>query len=222
MFGYGMSATPRAAFLLVFVLGSMPAGQQQEQVQQVTVNERVNVSLYYESLCPDSVRFVINQLQPTWQSMAPYMNIRFIPFGKSASGKYSDGTIVFFCQHGPKECSGNKMQSCALSLLSTQDSQVQFVTCVMSKSDPSLAGPQCAAQVGLNYQDVEQCYQSSQGTNLQLAAEQETNKIRRPLRFVPTVVYNDHLDQRKQDDSLDDFKGALCKHIAQPPPECSE
>lgn len=40
--------------------------------------------------------------------------------------------VGFTCQHGPDECSGNKIHSCGLQEAQTQAQQVEFVTCQMS------------------------------------------------------------------------------------------
>lgn len=38
----------------------------------------------------------------------------------------------FFCQHGPAECTGNRLQSCVLDILNDdQDAKAKFVTCQM-------------------------------------------------------------------------------------------
>lgn len=44
---------------------------------------QINIDIYYESLCPDSVKFINNQLYPNWAQISPYVNLQFVPFGKS-------------------------------------------------------------------------------------------------------------------------------------------
>ena len=41
----------------------------------------VQIQVYYETLCPDSIRFVAEQLYPTYQKLGQYLNIEFIPYG---------------------------------------------------------------------------------------------------------------------------------------------
>ncbi|XP_026466749.1 uncharacterized protein LOC113370293 [Ctenocephalides felis] len=43
----------------------------------------LNITILYESLCPDSVDFFMEQLQPAWSSLAPYTNFTYVPFGKA-------------------------------------------------------------------------------------------------------------------------------------------
>lgn len=44
---------------------------------------QVHVTVFYESLCPDSIRFIKNQLEPNYQNFAQFIDIEFVPFGKS-------------------------------------------------------------------------------------------------------------------------------------------
>ena len=44
----------------------------------------VKLSVYYESLCPDSIRFVTTQLYPNWKYFGQdILNIDLHPFGKA-------------------------------------------------------------------------------------------------------------------------------------------
>ncbi|CAG7829263.1 unnamed protein product, partial [Allacma fusca] len=68
----------------------------------------------------------------------------------------NNGNYTFQCQHGPRECEGNKVHACALKYL-PEESQAAFINCSMSSSTPPEAGPSCASQLGLNFTRVEQC-----------------------------------------------------------------
>lgn len=97
------------------------------------------IQIYYESLCPDSVRFVQRQLGPNYEALKDYVDILFVPFGKSFSTTNKDKSVSFDCQHGPAECDGNRIQSCVLNhLAGDQDAQTAFVACQMTfNADPS-------------------------------------------------------------------------------------
>lgn len=45
---------------------------------------RLTVSVYYESLCPDSINFITDQLTPAYNDFKDWINLEFIPFGKSS------------------------------------------------------------------------------------------------------------------------------------------
>ncbi|CAG9761981.1 unnamed protein product [Ceutorhynchus assimilis] len=185
--------------------------------------QKINVAVYFESLCPDSQKFIIDQLYPNWDDIRDYINIKFIPFGKSIS---LDNGTKFACQHGSQECKGNRIMSCALREIPNQDLQVEYLRCFMdvykfAKINDSENGQKCAQLLGLDYNRLMyNCYQTKEGTNLQLQAEIETNAIQ--PQFVPTIVYNGVFDQKLQDSSILNFRDTVCSLIRQIYPEgCS-
>lgn len=75
---------------------------------------------------------------------------------------------------------------------------------------------QCAEQVGIAFDGIQECAYGTDGDKLQLAAERKTQDIAYPrqmLKFVPTIVYNRQFNQSKQNRSLQDFKGAVCDEL---------
>lgn len=44
---------------------------------------RLNVDVYYESLCPDSIRWIKQQLLPQYDILKDYISVSFIPYGKA-------------------------------------------------------------------------------------------------------------------------------------------
>nr|CAD7459196.1 unnamed protein product [Timema tahoe] len=104
--------------------------------------DQVNVTLFYESLCPYSIRFITQQLYPTWTELtSEYLAVDFVPYGNAQQTLSADGQWSFTCQHGPNECVGNIVQACALRTLRDQpDQQMEFINCVMDSEDPSTGG----------------------------------------------------------------------------------
>lgn len=51
--------------------------------------QKVNVTVFYEVLCPDSRHFILRQLQPTWEKVAEIMDINYRPFGKAHVSNFS-------------------------------------------------------------------------------------------------------------------------------------
>ncbi len=71
-------------------------------------NDRVNLSIYYETLCPDCRQFISTQVWNAYQSILDIVNITFVPYG-NARELYRPETQLyqFYCQHGAEECYGN-------------------------------------------------------------------------------------------------------------------
>ncbi|XP_060530628.1 GILT-like protein 1 [Cylas formicarius] len=189
-------------FVLVGFFGS------KEVFPQLT--NKLHVGVMFESLCPDSQKF-IKDLYRNWADVSNYVDIKFIPFGKGAS---IAGGSTFVCQHGPLECKGNRLMSCALARIPGQDLQVEYVNCFMdkfrhSRTDENEFGQECATSIGLNLNEILECYQSSEGAVLQLRAEQDTLKFL--PKFIPTIIYNQEFNQELQDASLNDFRDVVCQ-----------
>lgn len=47
------------------------------------LKKKVHIGIFYESLCPDSIRFIKYQLQPMYAEFEEFVDIDFVPFGKS-------------------------------------------------------------------------------------------------------------------------------------------
>ncbi|XP_055640909.1 GILT-like protein 1 [Toxorhynchites rutilus septentrionalis] len=165
---------------------------------------RIKVDVYYEHLCPDSIRWVSNQLAPNYDALRESIVIEFIPFGKSRSINNGE---QFECQHGPLECEGNRIQSCVLHQIPDQDRQVSYVACQMNfNADPQ--GWECAFRSGIDLNTLQTCVEGTLGTQLQLEAERRTKQI--APSFVPTIVLNGQFNQSVQDRAFKDFLGLMC------------
>jgi len=96
-------------------------------VSSSSAAESVKMTVYYESLCPDSQYFIATQLHPVWELFgSEELNLIFNPFGKANFTEW-DSSWNFTCQHGPRECEGNKIQSCVLNQVTDAYSNCQNV-----------------------------------------------------------------------------------------------
>jgi interferon gamma-inducible protein 30 len=71
-------------------------------------NDKVNFTLYYETLCPDCRQFIKTELYRAYNSVLDIVNITLVPYG-NAHETYQPATqdYAFVCQHGADECLGN-------------------------------------------------------------------------------------------------------------------
>merc|ERR1711881_79315 len=95
---------------------------------------QLSLEIYYESLCPDSTRFISQQLGPMYEALGSDVTVNFNPY-RFAETTEVDGGYEFECQHGPKECYGNIVQACTLAHTEDTDTQVGLIVCMMSSPD---------------------------------------------------------------------------------------
>ncbi|KAK9887911.1 hypothetical protein WA026_000214 [Henosepilachna vigintioctopunctata] len=205
---------PSALFLLV-ICSFLVSVTSVERAASLT-----KVSIYYESLCPDSIDFIRDELFPNYEALKDRIFIDFVPYGKASQSKSSNGEWLFRCQHGSPECRGNKYQACALAQKKGQDANVNFVSCVMSSADPSDSEEirNCAVSNGFDWQVISLCYQGDRGNELLAQYGTRTHSLNPKLRFVPTIIYDDVFDQTLQNESLYYFVKAVCSKLSQPLP----
>lgn len=189
----------------------------------------VPVTVYYESLCPDSIKFYINQLYPTMENANLSMNVelQLVPYGKSTQEKLENGTWTFQCHHGERECYGNKVQACALQLMPSKNERLKYLNCLLKTmlDNRGAVYPthECAEQISIaEKNDIIDCANSTKGDELLAAMGNKTQMFMAKLTNVPTVVFNNKFDANDQKQAQTNFKGVLCKYISDPKPaECA-
>lgn len=173
---------------------------------------KLPINVYIEADCKFSKQLCVQQIAPAWNSIKDSVTINFFTHGKSTSYTDEEGNVVFECQHGPVECDHNKLQTCALELLSPhQDRQVAFIICTMSGQKTY---EQCAVNVGLVYTDLEAMANSTRGTDLQLKMERNTKPVIEQSEHVPVICYNGTYVQELYARSLTNFSGVVHELLA--------
>lgn len=194
---------------------------------------KVPVTVYYESLCPDSAALITEKIHPVLQDeLKEHVDITWVPYGKSKM--YTQGSDVeFTCHHGPNECYGNKVHACAINIIQANSYQseftresltLDFITCLMKigKNFPDnvYPGAKCARENHINtWANIETCANSTEGSKLLQEMGKTTNEFQNPLESVPTVVFKHVYDNDVQQRALQDFRSTLCSYIKEPKPK---
>lgn len=58
-------------------------------VSNIPFCPQVKIAVYYESLCPDSKRFITQQLAPVWRDFRGVVKVKMVPYGKSTVSRCS-------------------------------------------------------------------------------------------------------------------------------------
>lgn len=194
---------------------------------------KVPITIYYESLCPDSAKFINEQVYPAVKTeLKESVDIKWVPFGKSQySTQGSD--VLFTCHHGPNECYGNKVHACAIEHIQANSYQTEhtresltadFINCMMKAGknfpDNVYPGARCARDNHISvWESIQQCANSTEGSQLLKQHGDATNRFQMPLLTVPTVVFNEQYDAKVNERAMDNFVGTLCKYVSMPQPK---
>nr|XP_022910309.1 GILT-like protein 1 [Onthophagus taurus] len=190
-------------FLLTLFLVLIP--------QTISQTPRLKMSIYYETLCSDSVNFIKNQLAPNYDAIKKDVDFDLIPFGKATHSKKLDDDWTFLCQHGPQECNGNMLQACGLKFAANQDDKINFVNCVMSAKNPSAktTTKKCAESNGISWDDLHNCYNSKVGRELLARNGDKTYNVQPSINYIPTIIFDNKYDYYLQNRAMYDLKGTV-------------
>ncbi len=177
--------------------------------EEVADAPKVDVTLYYESLCPGCHDFILNDLAPALPEIGSIMNVNLIPYGNAKTS--SSGVVT--CQHGTPECQGNTWSDCAIQHYPAFDAHFPFIQCLEQNFNNQLASVQaCAKTANLDYNLLNTCATSTEGHDLLVAFGKRTGAH----SYVPWVL----IDGVQSTD--DDFVGAVCaKYTGTKPAACA-
>lgn len=97
--------------LLVFLVLNLGLLATSSPAKSPQPKAKPKVELYYETLCPYSKNFYLDQLDPTFQKLTEAnVDVEVIPFGNVKVNEGPDGIPLFNCQHGAAECYGNRVR----------------------------------------------------------------------------------------------------------------
>lgn len=193
---FGGTPLVHSIFNVSAVTSTTPAPQSQ--------NERVRVEINLESLCPDSRRFVLNQLVPTFSELKDVMQVDIIPFGHARTL----GHNKMICQHGSRECEGNRRMACIIARTKgDQDLIVPTIGCLFTLG---ISPQTCVEQnlPGVPFDDLEKCKDSEESYKMMEDYEKKTGRI----DYVPRIKIEGSYSEDVQEEAEHDLRKAVCNY----------
>lgn len=162
---------------------------------------RVQVEVNLESLCPDSRRFVLRQLVPTFNDISDIMQVDIIPFGHARTL----GNNKMICQHGARECEGNRRMACLISRAhGDQRLIVPTIGCLFSFEPPKNCIEQNLPQV--SFDDIEKCKGSNESYSMMEKFEKMTGRI----DYVPRIKIDGKFNAEEQEEADSNLRKLVC------------
>jgi len=199
----------------------------------------LDLTILYEVLCPDCQEFILDQVALAISELGAefwtHVKLTLFPFGNAEeSFDPKSDRYVFRCQHGPTECLGNLIHTCAMNHCGNDAPKwFPFVHCMELKSReaakrrPAIAyenritdddmtkfGAQCAGKTKLNWTEIHECTTGWRGNLLQHAVAKATAKH----QYVPWVIVNGRHTEKIQDDAEKNLLKLICRFIRHPKP----
>jgi len=185
-------------------------------------NVEASMTIYYETLCPDSLRFIALQVSKAYSQFTRDLHVTFKPFG-IASFSDEAGSWVFDCQHGPQECYGNMMHACLTNMVSEEEGLTPLIICVITYgSTDILAVDTCLSSSttsDVTSLQVEECMMN-EGATLLHDIGVETKDLDPPLYGVPWTLFNGEFNEEDFLNSDSDLIGVLCSKYLVGHPQC--
>ncbi|NXN11027.1 GILT reductase, partial [Indicator maculatus] len=201
----------------------------------------VELTLFYESLCPACRSFLVQQLFTTWLLLpAEALSITLVPYGNAEERNVS-GKWQFQCQHGPEECLGNMIETCLMHEAKNFSSYFPVIFCLESGSSvtknleavrppspslvllTSLCPPDLLLSPLLSWQCLQvyapqldtsriaACVQGDTGAALMHHNAQLTQALDPPHQYVPWVVINGKHTDELQEQAQASLLGLICR-----------
>lgn len=164
---------------------------------------RVTLGVFYESRCPDSKRFFLKQLVPAYKDIGNITKLQLVPFGHARV--LSKDKMI--CQHGARECEGNRLMACVQAHGSQH--QAQVVDTLGCLFENKLAPKSCVEKhlPTVSYDDIERCKSSDESAALMLEFEKLTGQP----DYVPKLTIDGQHSEEIQDEAEHRLKAYVCR-----------
>ncbi|KAI9115888.1 hypothetical protein K1719_012818 [Acacia pycnantha] len=180
--------------------------------------ERVNLSVYFESLSEPCATFIIKNLVEIFnKDLINIVNLQLIPW---ANASISNINNTISCQNGPDECRLNSVEACVLNVTNDVNKQYALIYCFefLALEGRHEKWQNCFNQLGLPEKPYLDCFNAGNGTLLGRDYVSQVSRLSSPFKFLPWVLVND----KPLEKDYEKFVTHVCKAYKGPlvPPAC--
>ncbi|KAL1226419.1 Gamma-interferon-responsive lysosomal thiol protein [Cardamine amara subsp. amara] len=147
-------------------------------------SDKVNLNLYYESLCPYCQNFIVNDLVKIFDSdLYTITNLTLVPFGNA----HVLPNLTVACQHGEEECKLNALEACIIRTWPDPELHYWLIRCVENNTKDWKS---CVKFSG-HKKVFNDCYNGDLSEKLILGYAKQTLSLKPKHTYVPWVTLND-------------------------------
>lgn len=208
------------ALILAFLLVAVPT----ITLGSPVTASKVGIALYYESMCGGCRQFIRDQFYPTYQKVGAIMDVTLVPYGNAQETRYGS-QWKFNCQHGPEECVGNLIETCAISILKNTSVYFPFIHCLELSIgySPLPEAKQCASSLGIDFDPIDKCQSGPEGNALEHAMAQKTDALYPRHQYVPWITLNGkHTDEIQNEATFNLLKLVCDTYLGPKPQACQQ
>ncbi|CAG2113558.1 unnamed protein product [Medioppia subpectinata] len=190
-----------------------------------------HLSLYYETLCGDSQKFIKKQLHRAFELFGDQISVELIPFGNVDEYNDTNGVAKFHCQHGIEECRGNKLQSCVYTDFwwkteAHRKAVINFIVCMFNnkhmKKNAENAAMECTdIWFPGHWPAVKECMTSDKGRDIYRLMARKTRELSPSPTYVPWITIDGKHEKRHQALAENDLVDFICMKANPRPVQCS-
>ncbi|CAG5863935.1 unnamed protein product [Menidia menidia] len=181
----------------------------------------VQLTLYYESLCPDCRVFFTQQLFPTWMMLQDIMSVTLVPYGNAK--EVLSANAPFVCQHGAPECRGNMIEACIIHLAGNSLA-FPIINCMESSTQVLNAAQPCLQLYApsVSWSSVDTCVNGHVGYKLMHANAVMTRALSPAHTHVPWITFNGEYTEENEDKAMSSLFHLVCElYKGVKPPACT-
>lgn len=186
----------------------------------------VQVTLYYEALCSDTVKFVENQLLPTYIKLSSkFINVEYIPFAQGTI-KEENSITKYICPRGEAECNADRVHACAIAKISDQEKLLKFINCSLVGASTNKTVPinECGKSSKIDDSIISLITTCSTGNESNIYLKKYNNMtVGVDVKYVPKIVVNKDESEETRKSAESNLLKTVCDKIpvASRPAECS-